>query len=177
MAKVDPPQTPAENAAVETDPWFVGEFGGAMTLDPDGGRWSLKCDVGKPCALSIQQPAKPVQIISTKVAVRGEAVIPNNNLNGTRQAVRQQPALYEDKRYGGMLVSLRNLLDSQARFERCVEIAVGAEVSLCSISSDPRATSSIVLVIGTMNGQCGTGPFCAYYYQVLLRKIESEQSQ
>jgi len=163
-------QSLAEIGLRETDPWFEGKFSGPFFVSSGAGKWSLKCTVGEACALTMTYPNSQPQTIQTRVPIRRETVIPNNNLRGTREVVRERPELYEDKLDGPMLVPLRDLLTSQAGFEHCVDIAFDADMALCSLTTDPRATNSLVMLVGTMKGSCGRSPFCAYYYQILVRE-------
>ena len=157
----------------EASNWFVGEFVGEMRQGTVIDHWSLKCRLGEKCALAIKQGARPDApdtMLPMKLPVQRETEIPNNNLNGTRQAVREKPELYQDKTEGPLLEPLLKILDSQAKFEQCVDIAAEVDMSLCSLSTDPKATESSVLIFGTMKGRCGSSPFCAYYYQILRRQ-------
>lgn len=163
-------QSLAEMTLRESDPWFAGKFSGALPLENGTGSWSLKCVMGEECALIMNSPNSPPQTIPMRVPIRREIVIPNNNLRGTREKVHERPELYEDKREGPMLVPLRNLLASQVSFERCVDIAANVDIALCSLTTDPQASKSLVLLLGTMKGSCGNSPFCAYYYQILGRE-------
>lgn len=165
-------QSLAEVGLRELDPWFVGKFSGYFPSKNGTGRWSLKCAMGEECLLTMSAPNSLPQSIPMRVPIRREVIIPNNNLGGAREAVRERPELYEDKTEGPMLVPLRDLLSSRSTFERCVDIATGGDVSLCSLTTDPRASKSLVLLIGTMKGSCGNSPFCAYYFQVLIRESE-----
>lgn len=154
----------------ETDPWFVGRFSAPFPVDGGTGNWSLKCVLGEECVLTIHKPNTAPQTVPMRVPIRREIVIPNNNLQLTRDRVRERPELYEDKREGPMLMELRDLLASEARFERCVNIAADGDIAVCSLTTDPRAAKSLVLLLGTMKGSCGNSPFCAYYYQMLGRE-------
>lgn len=163
-------QNLAEKAQWETDPWFVGTFSGSFVLDSGTGHWSLKCAMGEECVLAMNSPGSPPQTLPMRVPIRREIAIPNNNLRGTRETVRERPDLYQDPREGPMLVPLRGLLSSQASFQRCVDIATESDMALCSLTTDPRAKKSLLLLWGTMKSSCGDSPFCAYYYQVLERE-------
>ena len=160
----------AEKAQWETDPWFVGAYSGSFPLEKGTGSWALRCAMGEACVLTMTNPGAAAQTIPMRVPIRRETAIPNNNLMGTREAVRQRPELYQDPQEGPLLVPLRSLLASQARFERCVDIGDEADLALCSLTTDPRAAKSLVLLLGTMKGSCGDSPFCAYFYQVMTRE-------
>lgn len=163
-------QSLAEKAQWETDPWFVGAFSGGVALDNGALKWSLKCAMGEACDLTVSSPGAPPQTLPMRVPIRREIAIPNNNLRATRETVRERPELYQDAREGSMLEPLRGLLNSDARFHRCVDIGAESDLALCALTTDPRASTSLVLLWGTMKGACGDSPFCAYYYQVLGRE-------
>jgi hypothetical protein len=111
-------------------------------------------DIEVPCwrrySLAIKRGARPdapEAMIPMKLPVQRERKIPNNNLNGTRQVVREKPELYEDKKEGPLLEPLREILGAQTKFEQCVDIAAEVDMSLCSLSTDPKAAESLVRIV------------------------------
>jgi hypothetical protein len=154
-------------------PWYVGEFHGSKSQDgkilP---QMSVSCERDKPCAVYTKQAGaspKTTEILINKPPIKLGIDIPNNNLEITRRAVSDRPALYQDSNFGPLLTPLRSVLESQAKFAECVDLDDTEAFLLCSLSTDPKAIKSVMLLAITMNGACGNLPFCAYYFVPLER--------
>jgi hypothetical protein len=152
-------------------PWYAGEFHTSKQQDKTQPQMSVLCKLDEACAVYSNEAGdpRPVQIPIKKPPTRLDVRIPNNNLQLTRQAVSNRPALYEDRNFGSLLTPLRSVLESQAKFAECVDLDGTGSLALCSLSTDPKAVKSIMLLSITMNGTCGNLPFCAYYFIPLER--------
>lgn len=95
----------------------------------------------------------------------------DNRWDSTREAVRNDPSLYQHAEYGRFLTPLREILNSSARFASCAEIENrrGDTLLLCSLDSDSLASRSLVLLASTMNPMCQGLPFCAYFFVPMQR--------
>jgi hypothetical protein len=154
-------------------PWFLGEFLGVKPESPTDPQLSVICRPNERCAVfashSGSQP-KPVEIPIGSPPNVIDSSIPNNNLEATRTSAASSPAWYDDPGYGPILKPLRTILQSRARFVECVDLNGTAYLAMCSLSTDPEAKRSVMLLLKTMNGSCGSLPFCAYYF-VLLERV------
>jgi hypothetical protein len=156
-------------AAPPSSPWYLGEF--RVPKSNGNPEMLVTCKPNEKCAVLMglrDGPLTPVEI-PMKPPIALDPTIPNNNFATTRRAVAENPRLYEDQSFGPMLTPLRSMLDTGAKFAHCVDLDGTAYLALCSLSSDPRGEKSIVLLMSTMNGACGTMPFCAYYFMPLSR--------
>ena len=154
------------------EPWFVGEFRGKKAETAADLQMSVICASNEACVVLATrlggQPA-PAGIPIKAPPKSLDTAIPNNNWETTRDAAASKPAWYEHASFGPILAPLRSLLQSPARFAKCVDLDGTAYLALCSLSTDPEGTRSVVLLLSTMNGSCGSIPFCAYYFLPLER--------
>lgn len=156
------------------EPWHEGEFEGKTTLQREQITWRLRCVADAPCTLTFEQASArgtASETLRTKVPVSLDTAVPNDNLAHTRRAVRENPILLQDPQEGPLLKALGPLLGSSAGFEACLEIGgeAGGQIVLCSLTTDPQAADSAMLLAGTMKPACGRDAFCAYLLLPLAR--------
>ena len=165
-------------AQVGSAPWYQGAFAGTFPSPGATEAFSLRCSAAGKCELQVsaqaEQGAARTERIPTKVAVPLAAMLPNNNLEFTRRALLNNPAHAQDPRYRLLLDQLRPILAVESSFADCVDISQEAPgyAALCSLASDPRANSQLVLLLSTLNPSCGKQLFCAYYF-IPLQRVES----
>ena len=155
--------------------WYRGKFLANLAEGDNLIEFALACPSDDKCTLQLKQssgkaPAH-VQELSTKPPVAMSAEIPNNNFDIARRAVAGDPDLYQSPRFGPYLVPTRDALASGSRLSDCVDIARESpgSLALCVLNSDRAASNALVLLFPTMNGSCGTLPFCAYYFVPMRR--------
>jgi hypothetical protein len=149
-------------------PWHHGSFAGAF----DQMRVALTCESPRKCEYTVSPAdaaAKPVLRQRADDVAPGDAKVPNNNLTHTRDAVRADPSLYTGSE-GPALAVLRPLLESQARYSRCVSDADGAWGPVCQLDTAAPHLPDAVLLVPTMNPTCNGRAFCAYYAVPLRRQ-------
>lgn len=153
-------------------PWFVGDFRGPeaeVAIDP---QMSVACRSAELCTVFAKQAGgQPKPIAPQAPPKRSDNGIPNNNWDTTRAAVAKKPDWYKHPSFGPLLRPLRSVLQSEARFSSCVDLDDTGALVLCSLSTDPDAIRGAMLLLTTMNGSCGSQPFCAYYF-VPLKRIQ-----
>ena len=152
-------------------PWFVGAFQSPADTTAES-QMAVVCRAGERCTVTVaragSQP-RPVEIPIQAPPKLLDPEIPNNNLDGTRKAAADNPDWYKHPSFGPVLAPLRAALQSGARFSECADLDGTGYLALCSLSSDRAATEGAMLLISTMNGSCGSLPFCAYYFVPLDR--------
>ena len=161
-------------AAHAGEPWHEGEFEGRTTLRGGQMTWRARCIADAPCTLTFEQASAvgtASETLRTKVPTSFDTTIPNNNLAHTRRAIRETPALLRDPQEGPLLIALGTILVSDATFDACLDIGgdAGGQILLCSLTTDPEAADSAVLLAGTMKPACGRDAFCAYLLLPLAR--------
>lgn len=99
-----------------------------------------------------------------------DALIPNNNLEHTRDAVRADARLF-DGRDGLLLQALRPVLESRAKYRRCAGVheAEGDWGMLCQLDGTAPGLPDLMLLLPTLNPTCRGQAFCAYYTLPLNR--------
>lgn len=151
-------------------PWHVGEFRAPKSNGlPE---MVVTCRPNEACAVAMARASG--QLVPVEIPIKGppkplDVAIPNNNLAVTRKAATHKPDWYKDPSFGPMLTPLRPVLDANATFTECVDLDGTGYLAMCSLSPDPRGEKSVMLLMTTMNGACGTLPFCAYYFVPLAR--------
>ena len=163
-------------ASAQDVPWHVATFSAEITLDGAPVRVTVNCESPKVCQYIIRPVATdtpPLWRNRTEGIEPVDALIPNNNLEHTRDAVRADAALYGEARDGPLLQALRPVLESKARYRHCVGLPErdGLWGQLCQLDTQALALPAAVLLLPTMNPTCG-GAFCAYYAIPLQRQSD-----
>jgi hypothetical protein len=148
--------------------WHRGRFVGAF----DQMRVIVTCESQRACEYTFSAADASAKLVLRRRAddvAPVDAVIPNNNLAHTRDAVAANPALYAG-REGPPLAALRPLLESPARYRQCVGGADGDWGPLCQLDTATPGLPDAVLLVPTMNATCNGQPFCAYFAIPLRRQ-------
>lgn len=156
-------------------PWFVGDFRGQRPEAAADPQMSVVCRTGERCVVLAAHAGGQPKPIGIPIQTRPKLIdpgVPNNNWETTRNAVASKPEWYSDRSFGPLLSPLRSALQSEARFAGCVDLDGTSYVALCSLSTDPDAAQTVMLLVNTMNATCGKLPFCAYYFIPLERTSE-----
>ena len=159
---------PAAPASAQAPPWHVGSFSAEVSLDGERTLVSVRCESPQVCEAVLQTvgttPSRAARLKAEHIEPT-DPTVPNNNLDHTREAVRANPKLYDAPEEGPLLQALRPLLDSQARFSRCVSVSPlnGEWPVLCQVDGAAAKLPDAVLLLHSMIPSCGAGPFCAYY--------------
>lgn len=160
-----------------TSAWYVGTFSGSVVDAGSTTRIALDCRSARDCKVEMTTTTADHTAPSSHRPDMGgpqpmSAQIPNSDLQGARAAVKEQPDLLRDPRFGQLLTRLQPLLKSNDKLSACVDLSADASqtMGVCSVSSDTAARQSLVMVLATMNGSCGDLPFCAYYLVPLERR-------
>jgi hypothetical protein len=159
-------------APAQAAPWFLGEFRGVKPESPADPQMLVVCRADERCSVLASRAGNQPKAV--EIPIKGppkfiDTAIPNNNLETTRDSAASSPDWYEDPSFGPILRPLRAILQAQSRFAECVDLDGTAYLAMCSLSTDPEAIRSVVLLLNTMNGSCGRLPFCAYYFLPLER--------
>lgn len=159
-----------------TSAWYVGAFSGSVVDAGSTTRIALDCRSARECKVEMTTTGDRAAPSTDRPDMGGpqpmSAQIPNSDLQGARAAVKEQPDLLRDPRFGQLLTRLQPLLKSNDKLSACVDLSADASqtMGVCSVSSDTAARQSLVMVLATMNGSCGDLPFCAYYLVPLERR-------
>jgi hypothetical protein len=154
--------------------WYVGTFTGVIPHDSGQTTVTVTCKSGTQCEYSLRESASAADAFAPKSldAVQEiDVAIMNNNLDFTRNAVKGDPAAYDNPREGMLLRALRTLLEYPVRFDACVGQPEkdGAWGRICRVDDPSPRLPEAVLAVTTMNPTCRGQRFCAYYFFPLRR--------
>jgi hypothetical protein len=98
-------------------------------------------------------------------------LVPNNNLEFARRAIRQDPNLFNHPAEGPLLTQFKDILTGDNKLSQCLDISSNASRSelLCSQTNDESARTSVLLLLAVLNSSCTTGVFCGYFFVPLQR--------
>lgn len=152
--------------------WYLGRFSRELALDGEPVRVTVNCESPKACEYSFEAVTtrRPAASKRAENIQPMDVLIPNNNLDHTRDAVREDAQLYGG-REGALLLALRPVLDSRAKYRRCVGVPEDQEPwgLLCQFDSSGQGLPELMLLLPTMNPTCARQAFCAYYALPLNR--------
>ncbi|HEY8878893.1 MAG TPA: hypothetical protein VIN03_15095 [Roseateles sp.] len=152
--------------------WYLGRFSRELTLDGEPVRITVNCDSPEVCGYSFEAVTtrRPAASKRAENIQPMDVLIPNNNLDFTREAVLADAQLYGG-REGPLLLALRPVLESRAKYRRCVGVPEDQEPwgLLCQLDSSGQGLPELMLLLPTMNPTCRGQAFCAYYALPLNR--------
>jgi hypothetical protein len=153
--------------------WYVGTFSGQLIGSNERRLVTVTCPSPTVCEYSIgsqEAHARPATRVRSERIETIDPTIPNNNLNHTRITVQSHPDLYRG-RDGQPLEALRPLLESTAKYERCVGASEFESTwgRLCKLDSEADTLPAALLLLPTMKPTCARQAFCAYYVIPLRR--------
>lgn len=159
--------------------WYVGDFvaevGPEVLLSVTCSSASLeRCEFKEPYGPRTANP--PGVRRSVGAAILSDLKIPKHNWAYTRSHVQEHPNVYlGNSGDSAVLRGIKPALESNAEIEECINVTANEwppRVTLmCRLSKTAQEFSSPLLVVESMGGRCGSGPFCgALFFPLQPRK-------